>query len=258
MTTPEKRQEFNLQPPTRFQRLRSSLALPLYLTLTDLTMDIEGEDNIPLDGDTPSILTVEHASDHNIPLAYMEAAQRGDTYVTGEATHQKLDPHLRNVAGFGAYMLVRDRFMPVSTIYTPAGKVPSFDPNDSTPMLAALEHGKNVMIATHSPGTLRPGQAIRPGKLAGLLALRSEAPTIPIAMSYGRGTVHKEHVTMKVGEPYHIDPYDDINEFLIAYDKQVKTDDVNTAELSLIKQGMKRIVTAGEEIFHRADDLLKS
>lgn len=223
------------------------------------SLTVVGQDNFDDTDNKAAILAVDHSRDENLMLATIIASKHTDVAITGQSTHRQLETP-KGLVGFGLYLLTRNRFIGVDTRWTAEKdhKVSYFNPNDTEPMLGALDQGRSVIMATHSPADTRPDKPIRPGYIGGLLALRSQAPIIPIAVRSEPAKSTDWDATVIVGEAYGIDPYDDIDAFLEAYKKRGSGEgtSLSKSETALIRDGLQRVKLAGQEIFDRTNSLL--
>lgn len=260
MAPPEivKRQSPNL--PLNVQL--GSLAIYLAHRLLYISsVEVENEVSLQaLANAEPTVITPNHNTDYDVPLALHEVLRYADTKITGQSTHLHLRPSLVAYAGT---VISRSRFLPVSTQVNKEGvKSNIFTPEDSTRPAQSLRDGTHVMIATHSPRSARPDKPLRPGLLAPLVALRARAPLLPIQVRTTEASHNRFDARLIVGTPYQLDPVPEIEDFVTIYAKeQLHRSDPSTHagltsdEIDIFTDATKQLRQAADQVFDASEAL---
>ncbi|MGY4893371.1 MAG: hypothetical protein ACO1N2_01605 [Candidatus Saccharimonadota bacterium] len=168
---------------------------------------VEGLENISQLDETP-VIAVSHSTGYDFPFAIATLGEKLNFAVADQSTHHELGKE------FSAYLwnLIcgRNNLVPVSYSWVNGQKrADRFNPEDAEPMARMMSQRKSMMIAAHSPLKVDVnGNAIppRPGYLAAYVAGKTQAPILPVGVSYepilgGR----KHNAVLRVGAPFELE-----------------------------------------------------
>lgn len=126
------------------------------------TCEVTGIEHIAAIPDEPYEVAVSHSTGFDVPMSVHALGRQLDLAVGDQSTHHS--PKNEPGAYFWLHVCGKRNYLPISYEWRNGQKYASrFNPEDAEPMVRAIDKGKSVMVAAHSPLVVtRDGEAIPP------------------------------------------------------------------------------------------------
>jgi len=171
--------EVNLEKESSSKRLMFAVELWKKTMLNSMTVKgLENLQNIPRD--QKIIVATTHISDLDISAAICAVGNDLDLAIANESVHH--DFMKEPDTNIGLHLAGKSNFIPIDYKKENGKKSPAlFNPENFEPMMEAMEDGKRILIAAHTPLNKNETEIPSPGYGAAYLAEMSDAVILPVA-----------------------------------------------------------------------------
>jgi len=223
-------------------------------------ISLEGDAHLSeIPRDTPVVIASSHASGNYIPLALSELGTYRDIAVTDQSSHHELTGGLSGLKDLGTFINIRilgkKNFIPIPFDWVDGHKEPSmFNPGSVQLMSAAMEKGKDVLIAAETPSDRSNTGETRKtppkvGSIAAYLALTQSAPILPVAINMTpTDNPTKFDAVVSVGEVFSLDTAQDVHRILELTEKRKSGERLSKEEVAILTAQLKTLRRAGKTV----------
>jgi len=227
------------------------------LAPTIRNVSVEGQSHLfEIPKETPVVIATSHSSGLDVPITVKGLGEYRDIAVTDQSTHHKLTGGLKDLDTFINIRIIgKENFIPIPFDWVDGHKEPSmFDPTSTELMSTAMNKGKDVLIAAHTPddtsviGEIRktPPKA---GVSAAFLALTQHSPILPVAINMiPTDNPTKFDAVVTVGEVFSLDASEDVSQIMELTRKRKAGEKLSSEETLQLTTQLKTLRRAGETV----------
>jgi len=178
-------------------------------------LKIEGLEHLQeIPPDRMVVIAVSHASDLDLPLVASALCRHLDLIITNQSTQYKFlqDPG----SNIGMKILGQDNFLPIDWQLRGSGKPRKFNPENYKPMVEAMQGGRSIIIAAHTPS--HKGTIERSGYGAVYLSEIANAIVLPVGVDVEaedkaevgmsdhkiKTLLHRPSARVNIGKPFEL------------------------------------------------------